>query len=162
MGLRSRVEVEMSPEASIIDLAVTIELECAGLYEAYARCFAGKDELVYFWRLYAEAERYHAATIRIHQASFHGETPVKPEVVPEDAQNFLDALRQRRGEAERKIPTIKQALETARWVEESSADMHARSQFFRSHPELADLFSRMAEEDRAHRDVLKSAEAKFL
>lgn len=58
-----------TPDTEIIDLAVNIELECAALYEVYARCFASQDELVYFWRLYAEAERYHAASIRIHQAS---------------------------------------------------------------------------------------------
>jgi hypothetical protein len=151
-----------APAASIIDLAVTIELECAGLYEAYARCFSGKDEVVYFWRLYAEAERYHAATIRIHQASFQ-EAPVdeETEVPPVEALSFLDQLKKHRADAERKLPDIRQALEVAGWVEESSAELHARTQFFRKHPELADLFARMAEEDRAHRDVLKSAQQKF-
>jgi hypothetical protein len=147
--------------ASIIDLAVTIELECAALYEAYARCFSGKDEIVYFWRLYAEAERYHAATIRIHQASFQSTPTDEVEVLPAEAQEFLEALKKHRADAERKVPDILRALEVARWVEESSADMHARTQFFKHHPELAELFARMAEEDRAHRDVLKSAELKF-
>lgn len=147
--------------ASIIDLAVTIELECAGLYEAYARCFAGRDDIVYFWRLYAEAERYHAATIRIHQATFQDTGPEESEVIPAEAQAFLEALKRHRADAERKQVGIVEALKVARWVEESSADMHARAQFFRRHPELAELFARMAEEDRAHRDVLTSAEEKF-
>lgn len=148
--------------ANIIDLAVTIELECAGLYEAYARCFSGRDEIVYFWRLYAEAERYHAATIRIHQASFEAAGVGDAEVIPEEARQFLDQLKKHRTEAERKVPSIVEALRVARWVEESSADMHARAQFFQNHPQLTELFARMAEEDRAHRDVLKSAEDKFV
>ncbi len=146
--------------ANIVDLAVTIELECAGLYEAYARCFAGKDEIVYFWRLYAEAERYHAATIRIHQASFDA-VPTATDIIPEEAQQFLDQLKKHRADAEHKIPSIVEALRVARWVEDSSADMHARAQFFKNHPQLTELFARMAEEDRAHRDVLTSAEEKF-
>ena len=148
-------------DVNIIDLAVTIELECAGLYEAYARCFSGNDEMVYFWRLYAEAERYHAATIRIHQASFQAPAVLEPDVIPAEAQTFLDDLKGHRAVAEKKQVSIGDALKVARWVEESSADMHARAQFFRNHPELSELFARMAEEDRAHRDVLKSAEDKF-
>jgi hypothetical protein len=146
---------------NIIDLAVTIELECAALYQTYARCFAGKDEVVYFWQLYAEAERYHAATIRIHQASFPAEGPTDPKVAPDEAVAFLDELKKHRADAERRSPSVVDALRVARWVEESSAELHARTQFFRDHPQLAELFARMAEEDRAHRDVLKSAEQKF-
>ena len=146
---------------NIIDLAVTIELECAALYEAYARCFAGQDEVFYFWHLYAEAERYHAATIRIHQASFQEAGPTDPKVIPEEAVAFLEALKKHRADAERKRPSVIEALRVARWVEESSAEIHARTQFFREHPHLAELFARMAEEDRAHRDVLASAEQKF-
>jgi len=150
-----------APAANLIDTAVNIELECAALYEAYARCFAGRDEVVYFWRLYAEAERYHAATIRIHQASFQDAGEVPGEVSDAEARDFLDRVRQHRADAERTRPTVTDALRVARWVEEHSADLHARSQFFRSRPELVELFERMAEEDRAHRDVLKSAEEKF-
>jgi hypothetical protein len=57
--------------------------------------------------------------------------------------------------------TVKQAMGMARWVEESSAELHGRTQFFQSHPHLAELFSKMAEEDQAHRDMLTSAERKF-
>ena len=70
------IGVEMAqPESSagtgdflreILDLAVAIELECAGVYEVFASQFTENEELATFWRLYAEAERYHAATIRLH------------------------------------------------------------------------------------------------
>lgn len=146
---------------NIVDLAVTIELECAALYEAYGRCFSGQDEAVYFWRLYAEAERYHAATIRIHQASFPPDAPPSEAVDVGDANSFLEKLKQHRTDAEHRVPSMGDALRVARWVEESSAELHARAQFFRDHPHLAELFARMAEEDRAHRDVLASAEQKF-
>ena len=144
----------------IIDLAVAIELECASLYEAYARSFGKRAELVTFWRLYAEAERYHAATIRIHQASF-ADAPVSGSVDVSAAQTFLRALRLARVEAERPGVTVKQAMGKARWVEESAAELHGRTQFFESHPHLAELFAKMAEEDQAHRDMLTTAEAKF-
>lgn len=147
---------------NIIDLAVAIELEVAALYEAYARAFHGRQEVAYFWRLYAEAERYHAATIRIHQASFQ-ETVVEPDSQEDLAEptRFLEELRLLRAQAEKNAPTILQALATARRVEEHSAELNGRAQFFRRHPGLAELFQRMAEEDRAHRDVLTTAEARW-
>lgn len=147
---------------NIIDLAVNIELEVAALYEAYARVFGGRQEVAYFWRLYAEAERYHAATIRIHQASFQETvTEDDTEVDLSDAVRFLDELRALRAQAEKSPPTILEALAVARRVEESSAELNGRTQFFRRHPGLAELFKRMAEEDRAHRDVLTTAEQRW-
>ncbi|MFN7144100.1 MAG: hypothetical protein ACK4YP_10005, partial [Myxococcota bacterium] len=77
----------------IIDLAVAIELECAALYEVFARCFGGRDEVVYFWRIYAEAERYHAASIRIHQAAFSGEKLEALDVGVTEAARVLDEIR---------------------------------------------------------------------
>lgn len=143
----------------VIDLAATIELECAALYEVYARCFGRNEEMAQFWGLYAEAERYHHATIRIHQASIvaGGDSPGSAEVDPSEARTFLEALRKARTDAERKPPTIAEALERARWVEEQSAELHGRAQFFRNYPALAELFQSMAEEDRNHREVLAGA-----
>ncbi len=146
--------------SDVVDLAVAIELECAALYEAYARSFSRRAELVTFWRLYAEAERYHAATIRIHQASFD-EGPMSGQVDPSAAQGFLRELRATRSAAERSTVTVKEAMGKARWVEESSAELHGRTQFFQGHPQLAELFAQMAQEDQAHRDLLATAEAKF-
>lgn len=147
--------------ADIIDIAVSIELECAALYELFARCFAGREEVVYFWRIYAEAERYHAATIRIHQAAFASEDLTGLEVGEAEATKVLGTIREMRERFERTPPTIGEALKAAREVEESSAELHGRTQFFKVHPGLAELFQQMAEEDKGHRDVLVNAEARF-
>ncbi|MSP55525.1 MAG: hypothetical protein EXR69_07980 [Myxococcales bacterium] len=155
------VEAELPDvPTGVVDLAVAIELECAALYEAYGRSFAKRAELATFWKLYAEAERYHAATIRIHQASF-ADAPVSGQVDPTGAQTFLSELRAARVVADRGGCTVKEAMATARWVEEAAAELHGRTQFFQSHPYLAELFTKMAEEDAAHRDLLTTAEAKF-
>jgi hypothetical protein len=151
----------MNPGNELVELAVKIELECAALYEVYARCFARDAELVYFWRIYAEAERYHAATIRIHQFGL-----VEPAVQdsppdPTAARTFLAELQSTREAAERRPPTVSEALERARWVEESSAELHGRTQFFQGHPQLAELFRAMAEEDRSHREMLGNAERRW-
>lgn len=148
-----------TPSAEVIDLAATIELECAALYEVYARCFGRNEEMAQFWGLYAEAERYHHATIRIHQSSIvaGGESIGSVDVDPTEARAFLAELRQVRTEAERQPPTIAEALRRARWVEEQSAELHGRAQFFRNYPALAELFQSMAEEDRNHREVLAGA-----
>ncbi len=146
--------------SNVVDLAVAIELECAALYEAYGRSFSKRAELSTFWKLYAEAERYHAATIRIHQASF-ADAPVSGQVDPSGAQSFLRDLRNARVNVDRGGATVKEAMGKARWVEESAAELHGRTQFFQSHPQLAELFTKMAEEDAAHRDLLTTAEAKF-
>jgi hypothetical protein len=151
----------MNTPADIIDLAVAIELECAALYEVFARCFGGRDEVVYFWRIYAEAERYHAATIRIHQAAFANAGSEGLEVGVAEASRVLDEIRSMRTAFERTPPTLREALQAARQVEESSAELHGRTQFFKLHPDLAELFLKMAEEDKAHRDVLATAEERF-
>lgn len=152
-------------DTEMIDLAVSIELECAALYEVYARCFSRHDELVYFWRLYAEAERYHAASIRIHQAGLlpadTDPTVAEGEVDPTEARTFLAELKSAREAAERSPPTVVEALRRARWVEENSAELHGRTQFFRRHPQLAELFRTMAEEDRSHREMLANAEKRW-
>lgn len=151
----------MNTSVDIIDLAVAIELECAALYEVFARCFGGRDEVVYFWRIYAEAERYHAASIRIHQAAFSGDKLEKLDVGVDEAAKVLEEIRAMRVAYERTPPSIGEALKAARRVEESSAELHGRTQFFKLHPHFAELFQKMAEEDRAHRDVLATAEQRF-
>ncbi|MFZ5476371.1 MAG: hypothetical protein ACOZNI_06300 [Myxococcota bacterium] len=145
----------------IIELAVAIELECAALYEVFARSFASNPEIVYFWKLYAEAERYHGASIRIHQAAFAAElAPDQLAVGAEDAAAVLAEIREMRQRFERTPPGIREALAVARRVEESSAELHGRTQFFKL-PALQELFHKMAEEDRDHRDVLAKAEQRF-
>lgn len=151
--------------AEIIELAVAIELECAALYEVFARNFQGRSDLVYFWKLYAEAERYHAASIRIHQATLPTEgTPEDPENNAANitsARSFLEEIRTNRTRYEREPVSIETAFGLARKVEENSAELHGRTQFFAGVPELQELFTKMAEEDRAHRDMLSTAAQKF-
>ena len=148
----------------VLELAVSIELECAGLYEVFAKRFANKRELVYFWMNYAEAERYHAASIRIHQSALAGMPPVGEQafdVESGEARTFLGEVKAAREKAEREGVSIGEALKLARWVEESSAELHGRIQFFKVFPEFGDLLQKMAEEDRAHRDLLESAEKRW-
>ncbi len=146
----------------IMELAVAVELECAALYEVFARNFAPQAELSYFWSLYAEAERYHGATIRIHQAAFtDGVDPSRLQVGAEEMASLLAYIREHVARFEREPATISEAIRIARRIEESSADLHGRTQFFKLHPAYGDLFEKMAEEDRAHRDALLAAEKKF-
>jgi hypothetical protein len=62
---------------------------------------------------------------------------------------------------EREPITVAEAMGLARKVEEHSAELHGRTQFFAGVPELQELFVKMAEEDRAHRDMLSTAAQKF-
>ena len=146
----------------IMELAVAVELECAALYEVFARNFSTQPELSYFWSLYAEAERYHGATIRIHQAAFtEGVDPDRLQAGAEEMASLLVYIREHVSRFERDPATISEAMRIARRIEESSADLHGRTQFFKLHPAYGDLFEKMAEEDRAHRDALLAAEKKF-
>ncbi len=148
----------------VLELAVAIELECAALYEVFAKNLGGKRDVAYFWQLYAEAERYHAASIRIHQSALstmepQGEQLYDAEV--DDARAFLATIKANRERCEREGVTMRQALALARSVEEHSAELHGRTQFFRLFPEFGDLLVKMAEEDKAHRDLLATAEQRW-
>jgi hypothetical protein len=146
----------------VIELAVAIELECAGLYEVFAKRFAGNAELVYFWKLYAEAERYHGATIRIHAAAVAGELDAsKLEAGPTEMHALLAYIREARTRYEQEAPSVGEAIRVARRIEESSAELHARTQLFKQTPLFAELFEQMASEDEAHREALLTAERKF-
>ena len=149
-------------DANIIETAVAIELECAGLYEVFGQRFAGKPEFVTFWRLYAEAERYHGATIRVHQMAF-AELIVPEQLAasPAEMNELLRYIREQRVRYERETLTVAEALGVARHIEESSAEIHGRTQFFAHLPAYSEFFEKMAEEDRAHREVLDTAVRKF-
>ena len=149
-------------DANIIETAVAIELECAGLYEVFAQRFASTPEFVTFWRLYAEAERYHGATIRVHQMAFADRIAQEQLAATAAEMNELLAyIRERRARYEREAPTAAEALAIARHIEASSAELHGRTQFFAHLPEYVEFFEKMAEEDRAHREVLDTAVRKF-
>lgn len=148
----------------VLELAVAIELECAALYEVFAKRSAPKQDLVYFWRLYAEAERYHAASIRIHQSTLASLTPAGEQaydVEADDARVFLAEIKTDRERCERDGVTVRESMALARKVEENAAELHGRTQFFKLFPEYGDLLQKMAEEDRAHRDMLTTAEKRW-
>lgn len=148
----------------ILELAVAIELECAAVYEVFARRFGDDHELSCFWRLYAEAERYHAASIRIHQATFGEIETAAGDLFPteaEESRRFLEQLRRWRTDFEQRAPTRAEAFMVAREIEASTAELHGRTQFFSIYPRFSELFSRMVEEDLSHRDMLVDAERRF-
>jgi hypothetical protein len=146
----------------ILDLAVAIEHECAGVYEVFARQFSHDEDLSCFWRLYAEAERYHGASIRIHQATFA--EPVDGDEFPTEvgeSRQFLDHLRGMRETYTKKKPSLDEAFAAAKQIESTTAELHGRTQFFRLYPRFQELFQRMAAEDESHRDMLVEAERRF-
>ena len=58
-------------------LTADIELAVAAIYDHFAAQFADQVEFSTFWRLSAEAERYHAATIRIHEHTVQPDTALE-------------------------------------------------------------------------------------
>lgn len=148
----------------ILDLAVAIELECAGVYEVFAKRFTEDEDFSMFWRLYAEAERYHGASIRIHQATFGDEQLALSQFAAEaDASRaFLDRLRGWRRDFEKRMPTRNEAFGIAKEIETHTAELHGRTQFFALYPRFEELFRRMVDEDLSHRDMLVDAERRFL
>jgi hypothetical protein len=147
----------------ILDLAVAIEHECAGVYEVFARQFSEDEDLACFWRLYAEAERYHGASIRIHQVTFAD--PVDGDAFPGEATEsraFLERLRQMRVQYDAARPTLVEAFAAAKEIESATAELHGRTQFFKLYPRFQELFARMVAEDESHRNMLAEAEARFV
>ncbi len=147
----------------IFETAVAVELECAALYEVFAKRFSHDPELVYFWRLYAEAERYHGATLRLHRAAFAPDLDTSALPAGADAlRTLLTEVRTQRERWEREVPTIDAALDSAQRIEDATAEVHGRTQFFRDLPGYEEILEKMVEEDRAHREVLAAAHARFV
>lgn len=149
----------------VLELAVAIEHECAAVYEVFGRRFADDGEFSAFWRLYAEAERYHGASIRIHQATF-GQGPAAEgdqfNAEADESERFLERLRGWRTRFGSGLLTRAEAFEVAKEIEGSTAELHGRTQFFRLYPRFQELFLRMTEEDTQHREMLGDAEKRFL
>jgi rubrerythrin len=147
-----------------ITLAADIELAVASIYDHFAQQFSEHVEFSTFWRLSAEAERYHAATIRIHEATAAPDQVVDDDQLPievSQARKLLGQLQQTQAELVSNPRTPDQAIELALEIESEGAEVHGRSQFAFLYPDLEDLFSRLAEEDRAHRKSFALAKAKF-
>lgn len=148
----------------IIEVAIDIELVVADLYDTFASNFSDDEELSLFWRLYAEAERYHAATIRVHQAAFAQGDVVDGDAFPTEMSEslaFVDKVKQWIADYQATPPTVEQAFEVARTIENSAAEIHGRTQFFRLYPQFRELFVSMVEEDLGHRHMLEEAAQRF-
>lgn len=148
----------------ILELAVDIELACAGVYEVFGKQFSDRDDLALFWRLYAEAERYHAASIRIHQETFGQGDEVEGDRFEEEAaqsRKFLEQLRGWTQRFEKEKPSIDEAFSIAEFIEEHTAELHGRTQFFKVYPAFEPIFRQITEEDQDHRDMLTQAAQRF-
>lgn len=147
-----------------ITLAADIELAVAEIYDHFAMQFADHVEFSTFWRLSAEAERYHAATIRIHEASSTPDQQVDEAQLPvqiDEARKMLAELQQIKGDIAVTPPSPAEAIELALRIESEGSEVHGRAQFAYLYPELEQLFARLAEEDRTHRKSFALAKAKF-
>jgi hypothetical protein len=147
-----------------ITLAADIELAVAAIYDHFSQQFSEHVEFSTFWRLSAEAERYHAATIRIHEASAQPDQEVDEGQLPiqvAEARTLLTELEQTLTDVVGTPRSPAQAIELALRIEAEGAEVHGRSQFAFLYPELEQLFSRLAEEDRAHRKSFALAKEKF-
>jgi rubrerythrin len=147
-----------------INLATDIELAAAAIYDCFARQFADNVEFATFWRLSAEAERYHAATIRICSSAVPPDREVDEAQLPlevEKARRFLARLTGLPADLAASPPSPAQAIDLALDLEGDGAEIHGRTQFAFLFPELAEVFSRLADEDRGHRKSFALARAKF-
>ncbi len=163
MPIPQSAEVEILLR-EFITLAADIELAVAAIYDHFAQQFAHHVEFSTFWRLSAEAERYHAATIRIHEATTQTDQDVDEATLPievAEAKRLLGELASMHADLAGNPRTPAQAIELALQIESEGAEVHGRSQFSFLYPELEELFSRLAEEDRAHRKSFALAKNKF-
>jgi rubrerythrin len=137
-----------------IELAARLEIEVAELYNSIAEVFADDVEFANFWRLSAEAERYHAATILVHMHVFEArDLPTHP-LLPVEMSSMralLARLAEIRTQVASRPPTRREALEIALEIEENGAEVHGRSQFEWLYEDMRALFVSMAQEDLAHR-----------
>jgi hypothetical protein len=147
-----------------VQLAAEIELAVAELYDMFASTFSKNEELSHFWRLSAEAERYHAATIHVHllvlEESQADSAPQLP-VEMDEMKRFQQQIAEIKARCLTRAPSPAEALLLAQKVEEQGSETHGRAQFDFLYPSLKDLFVRMAEEDLAHRRSFASAMGKF-
>jgi hypothetical protein len=147
-----------------ITLAADIELAVADIYDHFAQQFSDRVEFSTFWRLSAEAERYHAATIRIHVAAATEEQVLDDSKLPiqvDEARKLLAQLGTTLSDIRANERSASQAIDLALDIEGEGAEIHGRSQFSFLYPQLEELFSRLADEDRAHRKSFALAKSKF-
>ncbi len=147
-----------------IETAARIEDRVAEIYDLMGTRFSHQQEFALFWRLCAEAERYHAASIRLYRSLLPEGQAVEDgriEAQMKDLLDFmekLDELENRCGDSEL---TGQDALGLAIEIESHCAESHGRSQFGSFYPDLGALFEKLAEEERVHRRTFTSARTRF-
>ena len=152
------------PLRAFIGLAAGIEDAVAAIYDQFAERFSVQEEFALFWRLSAEAERYHSATISLHGALLDLDKPVDETVMRADLDAMSSFLERLEGIRERCVAQpcdATQALDLAIEIESDGCEVHGRTQFAPLYPGLAALFEKLAEEDRAHRRSFAAARQRF-
>ena len=147
-----------------VQLAAAVEDAVATVYELFGAHFAANVEFSHFWRLCAEAERYHAATIRLHEMVLPLDARADESKLPNvarEVQDFLEDLHARVQACQRTPVSPKEALDLAYWIESQGSEVHGRTQFAFLHPAMAELFQHLEEEDRVHRQTFDAARARF-
>ncbi len=153
-----------NPLRAYIGLAAGIEDAVAAIYDQFAERFSKQEEFALFWRLSAEAERYHSATIRLHGALLNLDQPVDEAMMQVDLEAMSSFLARLEGISERCAAQpcdASQALDLAIEIESNGCEVHGRTQFAPLYPGLAGLFEKLAEEDRAHRRSFAAARQRF-
>ena len=147
-----------------INLAAQVEDTVARIYDLFGTQFAANVEFSHFWRLSAEAERYHAATIRLHLAVLPDNSSADESKLPlalQETQEFLGALEEKATTCTVSPPSQAEAIDLALWIESHGSEVHGRTQFAFLQPTMAELFRRLEEEDRVHRRTFEVARTRF-
>ena len=147
----------------ILEVSISVEYACAAVYETFAKQFSDRRELALFWGLYAETERYHAATLRLHKDAFSDDSIDRAGISTQmdEQRAFLAQLEAWRDKYAQAAPTIDESFAIAQRMENDTAEYYGRTQFFKLHPGFQALFKSMTEDDIAHRDVLSEARTRF-
>jgi len=147
-----------------IHLAAETEDAVARIYELFGGLFSSNVEFCDFWRLSAEAERYHAATIRLYDLVLADQATSEPARVAagvDDTRALLTRLQAEAARLEHATPSMQEALDIAIHIEAEGSEIHGRGQFAFLFPALSDLFERLDQEDRAHRRTFEAARSRF-
>lgn len=155
---------ELTALVEYIQLSARVEDAVARIYDHFGTIFAERPELSHFWKLSAEAERYHAATIRLYELTVSPDLPVDETCLPkaiDETRRHLDEILAVEEACKATPPTPEGAIDVAIRLESNAAEAHGRTQFSFLFPALKDLFVRLAEEDQAHRTTFEAARARL-
>lgn len=149
----------------LLDRSSTIELKVAEVYDLFGQCFSEDPRLHNFWRLFAEAERYHSLLIQMQKVllshvQLDAERLFRWQQEVEDATTYLNNITRRIRE-EGWSPSIPEAFMMAHEIEGRSLEIQARSLEFADQSTIGELFTSLHEEDMGHRHKLLVARSQF-